>query len=149
MSLVTGTVTRSVTLPADLDTAWELLTDPAELATWLGDADLRPEPGAAGHLVEEDGTRRRVVVDEVEEGRRLVWLWGEEDADGQVGAVSRVELVLAPEEDGTTRLVVTEEPAEPLSPQASAAHRARAGEAWSFRLLHLEALRLVAAAVRG
>ena len=137
------TVERHVCLPAEPAEAWDLLTHPAHLADWLGrDVDLRPEPGAAGRVVDHDGTRRRLVVDEVETGRRLAWHWAEEGDDGHLGAVTRVEITLAPDRDGT-RLVVTERPLETAPVQASA------GPAWSHRLLHLEALLLVAAAVRG
>jgi hypothetical protein len=61
-----------------------------------------------------------------------------------VGPASRVEITLSPAEEGT-RLTVVERPLEPATAQASAA----ASGAWSHRLLHLEALLLVAAAVRG
>ena len=134
-------IERQVTLPTDLEAAWELLTRPDDLGAWLGAAvDLRPVPGAAGVVVDHDGTARRLVVDEVDEGRRLSWRWW---PDGDGGEASRVEISLTPV-DGETRIEVVEE----LGAVAPAA-RASAGEAWSHRLLHLEALLLVAAAVRG
>ena len=44
------TVERHVTLPADLDEAWELLTDPDDLAAWLGrEVVLDPTPGRRRH----------------------------------------------------------------------------------------------------
>jgi uncharacterized protein YndB with AHSA1/START domain len=137
------TVERHVTLPAELEEAWALLTDPDDLAAWLGrEVALDPTPGAAGTVVDDDGTRRRLVVDEVDAGRRLSWRWwtdGEGDREP-----SRVEITLTPTDDGTLVRVV-----ERLLPQAGARARACASDAWSHRLLHLEALLLVAAAVRG
>ena len=136
-------VEHHLTLPTDLDAAWDLLTRPEDLAAWLGAAVvLRPTPGATGRVVDHDSTQRLLVVDEVEEGRRLAWRWwidGEGDGD-----VSRVEITLAPVEGGTEVRVV-----ETVLPAATLMAGTRAGEAWSHRLLHLEALLLVAAAVRG
>jgi uncharacterized protein YndB with AHSA1/START domain len=137
-------VERHVTLPTDLEEAWELLTDPDELAAWLGDeVVLDPQPGASGHVLERDGTRRSLVVEEVDEGARLAWRWWPTDEDPVAGA-SRVEITLSPTADGTLVRVV-ETALTPIGPVA----RASAGEAWSHRLLHLEALLLIAAAVRG
>lgn len=135
---------RDVILPTDLDRAWQLLTRADELAAWLGEASFDPLPGAAGALVEPDGTRRRVVVDEVDPARCLSWWWWR---DGDDNEASHVELTLVPAPGGTLLRVV--ERALPGSPAAGAQARAQAGEAWSHRLLHLEALLLVAAAIRG
>jgi uncharacterized protein YndB with AHSA1/START domain len=134
-------IEREVTLPTDVEGAWALLTRPEDLAAWLGaEVDLRPSPGAVGTVVDHDGTTRRLVVDEVVAGRRLAWTWwSDEDATD----VSRVEISIAPADDGTSVRVVEE-----LGTVAPTA-RASASEAWSHRLLHLEALLLVAAAVRG
>ena len=138
-------VERQVTLPADLEATWELITRPDDLAGWLGaDVELAPRPGAAGLVVDHDGTRRRLVVDEVEAGRRLTWHWAVEEEDGTVGPTSRVEITLAPVGD-RTRVTVVEQPLEPVGREVQAS----ASGAWSHRLLHLESLLLVAAAVRG
>ena len=139
------TVERHVTLPADLDEAWELLTDPVDLAGWLGrEVVLEPVPGATGSVIEHDGTRRHLIIDEVEAGRRLAWHWWVEGDD----ETSRVEITLAPAEQGTAVRVVETLAAGTTGPSAAQAS-ACASEAWSHRLLHLEALLLVAAAVRG
>lgn len=131
-------IERHVTLPAGLEDAWELLTDPDDLAAWLGrEVDLDPTPGAAGSVVDHDGTRRALVVDEVEPGRRLAWRWWTDGIDEP----SRVEITLAPSEHGTVVRVVEERLPAPVAGHAA--------EAWSHRLLHLEALLLIAAAVRG
>jgi len=138
------TVERDVTLPADLQEAWDLLTRPDDLAAWLGaEVDLDPTPGAGGAVVDHDGTRRRLVVDEVVHGHRLSWRWWTEGDDAKA---SRVEITLLPGDDGTEVRVVEELPA---ASEARIEARAATGEAWSHRLLHLEALLLVAAAVRG
>ena len=83
---------------------------------------------------------RRLVVDHVVPGRRLAWHWWDDDAPEQS---SRVEITVVPVEQGTAVRVVEE------LVGATPVAQARAGEAWSHRLLHLEALLLVAAAVRG
>src|SRR5688572_8616116 len=137
------TVERHVTLPADLLEAWELLTRPDDLAAWLGaEVTLDPTPGSAGAVIDHDGTRRRLVVDEVELGRRLSWRWWTE---GDEDRASRVEITLLPGLDGTEVRVVEELLVGGPKPRAEAT--AATGEAWSHRLLHLEALLLVAAAV--
>jgi uncharacterized protein YndB with AHSA1/START domain len=135
-------VERQVTLPVSLDEAWELLTRADELAAWLGtDGTVAATPGATGAVVDPDGTVRHLVVEEVLAGRRLAWRWWEERAPEHVGCV---EITVAPVADGTS-VRVREVLARDAAPSASV----RAGEAWSHRLLHLEALLLVAAAVRG
>ena len=128
------TISRQVTLPTDLDEAWDLLTD----AGWLGaEVELAPVEGAPGTVIEHDGTRRHLVIEHVAPGESIAWRWWTDDDPD----VSRVEITLVPVEDGT-RVTVTEAAASPVA-------RAQAGEAWSHRLLHLESLLLVAAAVRG
>ena len=144
-----STVERHVTLPTDLDEAWDLLTRPEELGAWLGDeVVLDPTPGAAGTVLERDGTRRHVVVDDVEVGRRIAWRWWTDEPDADGAGESQVEITLVPTPDGTLVRVVEQLAAQP-SPARQAEARASTAEAWSHRLLHLEALLLVAAAVRG
>ena len=141
------TVERTVTLPTTIEEVWALLTRPDDLAAWLGaEVLLEPFAGAPGHVVDHDGSRRALVVEEVVQDHRLSWRWWRE---GEPVDASRVEITLAPTVDGTV-LQVVEHPiqghhAAPggRGPQASAS------SAWSHRLLHLEALLLLAAAVRG
>jgi uncharacterized protein YndB with AHSA1/START domain len=138
-------VERHVTLPTDLDEAWELLTRPDDQSGWLGaEVDLDPTPGHEGSVVDHDGTRRRLVVDRVEAERRLTWRWWV-DGDDATDA-SEVEITLAPTREGTL-VTVTERPLATGAQASAGSHRA--AEAWSHRLLHLEALLLIAAAVRG
>jgi len=134
-------VTREITLPVTIEEAWELLTRPEDLAAWLGrEVQLDPTPGSAGRVVDHDGAVHRLVVDAVEPGRRLAWHWWDESSPAES---SRVEITVTPGEQGTAVRVV-----EAL-PSAAPVVQAMASEAWSHRLLHLESLLLVAAAVRG
>lgn len=135
-------IERQITLPVDIEQAWALITHPDELSTWLGDdVVLEPVPGGRGHVLERDGSRRSLVVEEAIDGQRLSWRWWK--GDDAAGA-SRVEITLAPAPSGTTVRVVEHGPST-STPVA----RAATAEAWSHRLLNLEALLLVAAAVRG
>jgi uncharacterized protein YndB with AHSA1/START domain len=139
------TVERAVTLPTDLAEAWGLLTDPDDQSGWLGaEVDLEPRPGAEGLVVDHDGTRRRLVVDRVDDGRGLTWHWW---VDGDEDAASEVEVRLAPTLDGTL-VTVTERQLAPAGARASVQASASTGGAWGHRLLHLELL-LLAVAVRG
>jgi uncharacterized protein YndB with AHSA1/START domain len=132
------TITRQVTLPTTTQEAWSLLTDPAMTPGWLGaQVVLDLVEGAPGTVVDHDGTHRHLVVEHVADGERIAWRWWTEDEQD----ATRVEITLAPVEEGT-RVTVTEASVAPST-------RAHAGEAWSHRLLHLESLLLVAAAVRG
>ncbi len=101
-----STVHREIVLPVDRARAWELLTDSAELEAWLADeVELEPEEGGEVRVEWDDGERREGVVEEVDEGRRLVFVWGEEP--------SRVVWTLDPVPDGT-RFVVTERSLAPV-----------------------------------
>jgi uncharacterized protein YndB with AHSA1/START domain len=95
-------VNREIVLPVPRERAWELVTEPAELETWLADAvDFEPEEGAPLRT-EEDGEVREGVVERVEAEERIVFSWGE----------SVVEWILE-DHPGGTRFVVTEHrPAE-------------------------------------
>jgi uncharacterized protein YndB with AHSA1/START domain len=120
-------VTRTVELDAATDAVWDAIADPDQRAAWLDDDD------AAG---------RAVRVDEVDDGRRLVWTWWRPDGDEP--DASTVEIAISPRTDGGTRLVVTETPlramSAPMSASASAARR------WDHRLLGLELLFVAAGA---
>ncbi|HET7488466.1 MAG TPA: SRPBCC family protein [Acidimicrobiales bacterium] len=118
-------ITRTIDLDADLAEVWRALTDPALLASWLGDeVDLEVRPGGEGTVV-DGGERRRARVDEVDPDRRLALSWWPEDRSGPA---STVELELEPTAVGT-RLVVT----ETLAPHAATASTGR----WGLRLLLL------------
>src|SRR5690606_18168100 len=51
--------------------------------------DIRPE--AVGHVVDDDGSRREVLVTDVEHERRVAWHWWDDD-----GELSSVEITLEP-----------------------------------------------------
>jgi uncharacterized protein YndB with AHSA1/START domain len=101
-------VRRSRVLPRGQHQAWRALTDPRLVAAWLGARprlDLRV-PGSRGTLTDPDGTVREVVVEQVEPPHRLVLRWCGDR--GHAAEPSRVEVTLAPEAAGQTRVTVTE-----------------------------------------
>ena len=58
-------------------------------------------------LRETDGTQRRIEVEDVAEGQRLVWRWWTDHGLAGAGPATRVVITLHPLAVGT-RLVVTE-----------------------------------------
>ena len=105
MELHEQVVRREVLLPAERERVWEELADAGGLSGWLADeVDVDVREGAEGVARNGDGTERYVVVDEVEEGRRVALCWW---ADGE--AATLVDLTLDDDEEGT-RLVVVEVP---------------------------------------
>ena len=114
-------VTREVLLDCSTQDAWELLTDREELSGWLGrPADFELD-----------------VVD----GERVSFVWSDGGREP-----SLVEFVLR-EEDGRTRLTVTETPRERASVAGGIRRFPIAGN-WDDRLLDLELRCLTRAAVR-
>jgi uncharacterized protein YndB with AHSA1/START domain len=91
--LLMPVVNREVVLPCDRDRAWELITEPAELEEWLGE-EVEFEAVENAPLRVDD---REGVVEEVREGERIVFRWGD----------SRVEWRLEDAVSGT-RFLVTE-----------------------------------------
>jgi uncharacterized protein YndB with AHSA1/START domain len=127
-----GRVTREVEVQAGTDEVWSALAEPELRALWLDDDDARS---------------REVRLDEVDDGRRLVWTWWQPDDEA---AASTVEIVLAPTAGGT-RVTVTETLAAVRLGVAEASARPRpamlrVGDLWSYRVLGLELL-FVAAGV--
>src|SRR3954452_24093012 len=118
MWLLMPSVRREVTLPVEPERAWELITDPEELEGWLAeDVELAPGEGGEGRGAWGGGQRREGVVEEVDEGRRIVFTWGEEP--------SRVIWTLDPVPEGT-RFVVTERTLAPVVGPRMAALASRA-----------------------
>jgi uncharacterized protein YndB with AHSA1/START domain len=100
---VVARVERSVRIDAPAGDVWRSLSDPDELSSWLGgevELDRALRPGAAGVVRSDDGDRR-LLVTEVEPGRRLVWHWWREE-----GELSSVELTLHPDAGATEVRVV-------------------------------------------
>ena len=90
-------VNREVVLPVTRERAWELVTEPEELETWLAEeVEFEPEQGAPLRT-EDGGETREGFVEEVTEGERIVFRWGD----------SRVAWELA-DAPGGTRFIVTE-----------------------------------------
>jgi uncharacterized protein YndB with AHSA1/START domain len=128
--LPTMRVQRDVVLDTTLQDTWELLTDPDELAAWLGTPlALDVRPGGAAAYVEPDGTTRHAVIEQVDEGERLSFIWWEPDE----GVTSRVVFELTPVECGT-RVAVTETRASIAGPSV----RLHLGALWDERLFDLE-----------
>jgi uncharacterized protein YndB with AHSA1/START domain len=91
-------VNREVVLPVPRERAWELITEPSELEGWLADeVELEPEEDAPLRVAWVSGEEREGVVEEVADGERIVFRWGD----------SRVEWILEDHPAGT-RLMVTE-----------------------------------------
>jgi len=123
-------VQREVVLDADRDEAWHLLTDPDELAAWLGtpvSLDLRP--GGVAAYIEPDGTVRHAVIEQIREGERLSFVWWTPADD----VTSRVVFDLTPVEHGT-KVAVTETRAS----VAGGSVRIPLGAMWDDRLFDLE-----------
>jgi uncharacterized protein YndB with AHSA1/START domain len=122
------------------DEVWDLLTDPDELARWLGRTDgFALEPGEEGRLTDLDGTERHVRVDDVRSGRSLRWTWwpAGPGPDDEAGA-SVVEVTLQPSPRGTeVRVVETYAHRPPIVASAGG------GLGWSTRFVDLE-LRVLA-----
>ena len=86
-------VNREVVLPVPRERAWQLVTEPEEMETWLADdVEFEPEEGAPLRIDEREG-----VVEHVTEAERIVFTWGD----------SMVEWVLDDHPAGT-RFTVTE-----------------------------------------
>jgi len=96
------TVERSIDLDAPIDEVWQTLTDPDELAGWLGaEVSIDLEPAGVGQVVDADGTVRHVLVTTVEPGQRLAWHWWEDGGD-----LSSVEITTLPLSSGTRVRVI-------------------------------------------
>ncbi len=101
-------VEREIVLGAVREEVWSALTDPERLGEWLGEAlALELRPGGELVLRLPGGVERHGFVEEVAPPVALVLWWRELGEDGEEGELTRVELRLAPTEDGT-RLQVWE-----------------------------------------
>ncbi len=92
-----------VDLDASIEAAWAALSNPDELARWLGSSvELDVRPGGRGRVVDDDGTVREVVVTAVDDRRGIAWHWWSDD-----GELSSVELRID-DHEGQTRLHIVE-----------------------------------------
>ncbi len=134
---MTMRVHRDVVLATTVDETWQLLTDPDELAAWLGTPttlDLRP--GGMAAYVEPDGTVRHAVVEHVErhdDRACLAFVWWDA-ADPRPDAVATRVVFELTATDAGTRVDVTETRAS----VAGASVRVPFGAFWDDRLFDLE-----------
>lgn len=98
---------RQIAFPVDVDRLWELLTDPASVATWFGSAvEWELAPGGEIRFAEGDDGARTGRVESVTPPRQLRFRWWPESRDTEI---SEVTYHLESIEDGT-QLTITEEP---------------------------------------
>jgi uncharacterized protein YndB with AHSA1/START domain len=112
-----GPVERRIELAAPPAAVWEAVTDSRQLSAWFGaDVDLELRAGGPARFRGHDGSHRHGLVEEVDEGRRLVFRWWPlgRAADG----ATRVEITIEPVGAGTV-LAIVETPLG-LGPQAGA-----------------------------
>ena len=136
------TITRQIDLDTPADELWALVSDPDQMATWLGDAvDVDVRPGGAGTVV-DDGIVKHVVVEEVRESRELTFTWWEHD---DRSTASRVVFTVDTHESGS-RLTIS----ETLHAQAPrfSARASTATMRWEVRALALWACTVAAVLVR-
>jgi uncharacterized protein YndB with AHSA1/START domain len=102
-SCMSEEVIQEVDINADVTDVWNEIVE----GVWLGeDVDMPLVEGGEGHVV-EDGSRRLLIVEEVVEGRRIVFRWATFEDDP-----SRIAIDVMPVGD-ITRVVVVETPLVP------------------------------------
>jgi uncharacterized protein YndB with AHSA1/START domain len=131
-------INRSIDIKATVTKVWAALTEPELLMEWFGDlVEFDPSPGATGVVgwtAEKIGPFR-MVVEQVDAPKTLVYRWAREagvELTPENSTVVRFDVV---EIDGGTRVTVQETGFETLrDPQA--AHRGNA-EGWPRELRQL------------
>ena len=133
---------RRVEVDVDIDRMWQMVSNPALLADWLGDAvDVRIEPDQIGTITEH-GVVKRVHIDRVDVGRAVEFTWCEQD---QASRPSRVVFEISSSPNGTSRLDITETFAS-ASPASSPRQRSAVLAAqWETRVCLLWACTVIAA----
>jgi uncharacterized protein YndB with AHSA1/START domain len=98
----TERIEHTVKVEAPPETVFEYFTDPSKLVRWMGDqATLDPRPGGICRF-EINGVWMAGRYVEVDFPRRLVFTWGWETAQFEVGEQSTtVEVSFTPESDST------------------------------------------------
>ena len=116
-----GPIRREVIVGAQPQDVWTAITTAERLGAWFGaEVEVEPRPDGPLSVRFPDGSVRRGVVEAVEPPGRFVFRWRsvEVGVDGIiVGEGSTVEFLLSPADDGHTRVVVTEHPAQVGSPK--------------------------------
>jgi uncharacterized protein YndB with AHSA1/START domain len=116
-----ASIERSIFLEAPADDVWRAISDESILCDWLApEVELDPRPGGTVSCRTEDGELRPGSVEQVEEGRRLTFVWRRDGADP-----SRVELELEVLDRGTRLTVIETGLDSSSSPRASAGWRHR------------------------
>jgi uncharacterized protein YndB with AHSA1/START domain len=117
-------ITRSIDIAASITKVWSALTESDLIAQWFGDsAEFEAVAGGTGYFGwSEHGVKFRVLVEEVDAPRLLVYRWAREaDVDPVPGNSTVVRFELAAI-DGGTRLALVETGFEELeNPEAARA----------------------------
>ena len=111
------TVEQQVPLDVPPDEVWELLTE-ADGLDWLGESvEIDLVPGGTGHVIDDDGVHREVLVTGADPDSGITWHWWSDEGD-----LSSVQITLEPLDDGPGTLVRVIETlaAPPSTPQAMA-----------------------------
>jgi uncharacterized protein YndB with AHSA1/START domain len=138
--MVADRIEQEILIDAPPEVVWELVTDPAHLGAWFGDAaeiDLRPGGDAA--FTWEEGGRFLGRVERVEPPRFFSYRWARpKDTPPAEGNSTLVEFSLSAEGEGT-RLRVVESGFATLarSEDEKAEHFADNTEGWTVELGHL------------
>lgn len=132
-------ITRQVDLDLDAAQLWEAISDPEQLAAWLGDdVDVAMQPGEVGTIT-DDGIVRAVRVDEVIADRHVSFTWWDPTEPANRSQVV-FEITATP---SGSRLTIIETLPAPSVASASAQAQAR----WEVRVLSLWACTVAAALV--
>ncbi|QIV80816.1 SRPBCC domain-containing protein [Mycolicibacterium frederiksbergense] len=129
-------ITRSIDIAAPITAVWSALTEADLIAQWLGDsAEFEAVAGGTGYFGWPEHGKFRVLVEQAEKPRLLVYRWAREaDTDPVPGnsTVVRIELF---EIEGGTRLALVESGFEQLH-NAETAH-AENQSGWTAELREL------------
>lgn len=108
-------IDRSLTIQASVDQLWPAVSTADGLEAWLGgEVELDPRPGRPILVRWPDRSTSRGLVERVELNRRFVFRWRRIVGAGltlHVDEPTRVEIVLTPTGDSTTRVAIAESPA--------------------------------------
>lgn len=140
-------VHHTIELDADVDTVLEALHDPELLAHWLGAWTQDAHDPSAATVRTDDGVARRVR--QLRHGDDSVsWSWSALD---DPSSTSEVHIVVAPSEDGRSRLTVHEHlvagPGPVSASAGGAASAALLSTGWVVALVMLQVLMVLRAGV--
>jgi len=114
-------ITRRIDIAAPIATVWAALTEADLIVQWFGDsAELDAVAGGTGFFGWSGHGKLRVLVEQADKPRLLVFRWAREaDADPVPGNSTVVRIELS-EVDGGTRLALLESGFEELDAPAVA-----------------------------